>query len=112
LPKAPSSSFRLLKQRPQRQRAIVRLLQQLTFVSCDPILADGVYRVTHQQHRLPAEVTLLKGREFPTCSRCEKDVFFDFLRPVNPPPDFQVVLWTLPEVIDGERKVSPRWVAA
>jgi hypothetical protein len=66
-----------------------------------------VYRVIHHQHRLPAEVTLLQGQEFPICSKCGNDVFFEFVRPVSPAPGFQVILFTLPEIEDGDQDALP-----
>lgn len=37
---------------------------------------SGIYRVTHDEHRLPHEVTLLKGAQFPRCSKCRHAVRF------------------------------------
>jgi hypothetical protein len=37
---------------------------------------SGIYRVTHDEHRLPHEVTLLKGAQFPRCSKCRNAVRF------------------------------------
>ena len=37
---------------------------------------SGIYRVTHAEHRLPHEVTLLKGAQFPRCSKCKNAVRF------------------------------------
>jgi len=31
---------------------------------------SGIYTVVHRQHRLPHEVTLLKGETFPRCAKC------------------------------------------
>jgi hypothetical protein len=38
---------------------------------------SGIYRVMHSQHRLPHEVTLLRGAEFPRCSKCKEAVTFE-----------------------------------
>jgi hypothetical protein len=37
---------------------------------------SGIYRVTHAEHRLPHEVTLLKDAQFPRCSKCRNAVRF------------------------------------
>jgi len=37
---------------------------------------SGLYEVTHYQHRFPHRVTLLRGDQFPTCSRCGARVAF------------------------------------
>ena len=90
----------------------MRFIRQLTFVSRDPILADGVYSVFHPQHHLAAEVTLLEGQEFPTCSMCNNDVFFEFLRSVKPAPGFRIVLFTLPEIKNSDHEELPGSQAA
>jgi hypothetical protein len=41
---------------------------------------SGIYRVTHADHRLPHEVTLLKGERFPKCQKCSSAVAFELLR--------------------------------
>ncbi len=48
--------------------------------SGEKIPASGIYRVLHQSHRLPDEVTLLKGADFPRCSRCQDEVCFMVVR--------------------------------
>ena len=37
----------------------------------------GIYRVTHNQHRLAHQAIILKGQVFPRCSRCADAVFFE-----------------------------------
>ena len=37
----------------------------------------GIYRATHNQHRLPHEVVAVKGQVFPKCARCSDSVFFE-----------------------------------
>lgn len=41
------------------------------------IRESGIYRVMHAEHRLPHEVTLLKGAQFPRCSKCKNAVRFE-----------------------------------
>ncbi len=41
---------------------------------------DGIYRVWHDEHRLPTEVTLRKGADFPGCANCEEVVEFELVR--------------------------------
>jgi hypothetical protein len=38
---------------------------------------SGIYRVAHSAHRLPHEVTLLKGETFPKCQKCADAVTFE-----------------------------------
>jgi hypothetical protein len=39
--------------------------------------------VTHAAHRLPHEVTLLKGEKFPKCQKCSDAVTFKLIRALN-----------------------------
>jgi hypothetical protein len=45
----------------------------------------GVYRVTHESHRLMHEASLLKGDRFPVCKRCKNSVRFELRRAVKNP---------------------------
>jgi hypothetical protein len=70
------------------------------------IPASGVYRVAHSAHRLPHEVTLLKGETFPKCQKCSDAVTFTLLRAIQYQDvvrEFQwrVTLYELP-VVDDE----------
>ena len=44
---------------------------------------SGVYRVTHDPHRLMHEATLLKGDRFPICRECKGSVRFELRRAVK-----------------------------
>lgn len=41
---------------------------------------SGTYRVIHAAHRLPAEVTLVKGEKFPRCAKCADAVRFALIQ--------------------------------
>jgi len=69
-------------------------------------MATGIYRVIHAPHRLPAEVTLIQGHIFPGCSKCKASVRFEFLRSIKPAPDFQINLFTLPELVESDEGES------
>jgi hypothetical protein len=63
------------------------------------ILESGIYRVTHSEHRLAHEVTLLRDQLFPKCIKCEDAVYFELVRSA---PDitlgpFKVALYALPD---------------
>ena len=67
--------------------------------------ASGIYRVSHPQHRLPTEVTLLKDQSFPRCSRCAEPVYYTLERsaPADISPHrFTVTLYELPELGEDE----------
>jgi len=46
---------------------------------------SGIYRVTHESHRLMHEATLLEGARFPLCRQCRQRVRFDLRRGVKDP---------------------------
>jgi hypothetical protein len=73
------------------------LLTRKTFRTGQAVPQSGIYRVTHGDHRLPHEVTLLRAAEFPPCSKCGVEVKFKLLRGVTV-DSFKVVLNSLPEI--------------
>lgn len=46
---------------------------------------SGIYRVTHEEHRLMHEATLLAGDRFPLCKQCKRRVRFELRRAVKNP---------------------------
>jgi hypothetical protein len=70
----------------------------------EPVLESGIYRVMHAEHRLPGEVTLLKGAEFPRCSKCNEPVTFEVVA-LTPKLDGireRVTLYQLPDLGDSK----------
>src|SRR5690348_507166 len=71
-----------------------------------PVPDSGIYRVSHPQHHLPYEVTLLKDQKFPRCSRCNEPVFFELVHSApsiaSHPSAFTIALYELPELADDE----------
>ena len=84
------------KHPPPDQQQLERYQGQ-RFESGDMVPRHGVYRVLHARHRLPHEVTLLRGNTFPPCSRCESEVKFELVRGVQPGA-FRIALNELPEL--------------
>ncbi|MCI0347936.1 MAG: hypothetical protein L0Z53_00790 [Acidobacteriales bacterium] len=71
------------------------------------IRQTGIFTVHHAEHRLPHEVTLLKGETFPRCSQCGTSVEFELLTAapeINGSGGFRVVLYELPAAEDVEEK--------
>jgi hypothetical protein len=63
------------------------------------IRQTGIYTVFHAEHRLPHEVTLLKGETFPRCSQCGTSVEFELQKAapeISGAGGFRVVLYELP----------------
>lgn len=53
---------------------------------------SGLYAVSHREHRLRHEATLLEGEHFPACSQCGNDVSFQLQHsavPIGEDSDFQ-----------------------
>lgn len=89
---------------------------QRTFGTADdlrtgrPVLENGFYRVSHAQHRLPQEVTLLIGQSFPRCSKCGEPVYFELIRSVRflgmNGNRFKITLYELPELTDPDDSLA------
>lgn len=71
---------------------------------------SGIYRVVHQKHRLPHEVTLLKDQQFPRCAQCQGAVIFKLVGAVTFTDESlehypQIRLYELP-VLEDEKKIA------
>ena len=67
---------------------------------------SGIYTVTHRQHRLPHEVTLLKGETFPRCAKCGDLVEYTLSQAASierTAATMPVRVYALPD-LDDERK--------
>ena len=51
----------------------------------DVVPESGIYRVTHDSHRLMHEATLLQDQRFPICKKCKHAVRFELRRAVKNP---------------------------
>ncbi len=47
----------------------------------EPAPADGLYRVSHYQHRLPHLVSVIGGTLLPLCNKCGGHVRFELIGP-------------------------------
>ena len=75
------------------------------FQSGERIPQTGIYGVLHTKHRLPREVTLLQGEQFPVCAGCSTPVRFKLLRTLLPKlwnKSFRIHLYQLPVLEDEE----------
>src|SRR5690349_24803672 len=76
---------------------------RMTLRTGSPVPDSGIYAVSHPQHTLPREVTLLRDQTFPRCSCCKEPVFYELLRSApaavgTHPAAFTVALYELPEL--------------
>ena len=58
-------------------------LSRTQYATGDVAPDTGVYHVTHGEHHLPEEITLVRGQNFPRCAECALAVSFGFLRPTQ-----------------------------
>src|SRR5690242_6485168 len=91
---------------PPSETAPVARGPMLVFRTGETIKESGIYRVHHNQHRLPHEVTLLQGQKFPRCARCDDGVRFELVvaAPADSVPDreqLRIYLYELPVLDDG-----------
>jgi hypothetical protein len=67
---------------------------------------SGIYSVTHSQHRLPREITLIREQSFPRCCKCSDPVYFTLVRPARSldvnPHGFRMTLYELPELAEQQ----------
>jgi hypothetical protein len=83
--------------------------QRTFFHSGERIPTSGIYRVTHGQHRLPHEVTLLEDGAFPPCAGCNYLVFFELLHAaphLGGAQRFAVKLHAIPPIADDEPTIA------
>jgi hypothetical protein len=69
------------------------------FRTGEAIPESGIYRVIHKAHRVPHEVTLLSGHDFPRCSKCKDSVQFELIQAATEllhEHGFRVQLYELP----------------
>lgn len=68
---------------------------------------SGIYRVFHNAHRLPHEVTLFRGNLFPRCSKCQDEVVFELVHAAPRTLSLErLTLYELPEM-DEDQPTEP-----
>ena len=72
--------------------------EQPLFRVGDVISYSGIYRAHHSEHRIPHDVTLLRGEVFPPCAKCGNTVRFELVRavPSLEDKDFHIRLYYIP----------------
>lgn len=71
--KLPLAAFTHLNVRSNQSQSDMTM----RYSTGDLVPATGIYRVTHNLHRLPHEAVLLANERFPRCARCNSDVLFE-----------------------------------
>lgn len=104
--RAKKSSLFLVRSAPNGMRK-----RPSAFRTDEVVLQSGIYRVRHQKHRLPHEVTLLRDQQFPRCSKCQNAVVFELVRAGQVETDattgesIRIYLYELP-VFEEEKPVA------
>ena len=83
-------------------------LSKVRFQTGECVPRSGIYRVSHPEHRLPEEITLAAGDQFPSCAACDALVSFRLLRRVEIDPEFRIHLFLLPVLEDEQQKTSKK----
>ena len=87
--------------------------QRPVFRTDEVVPQSGIYRVRHQKHRLPHEVTLLRDQQFPRCSKCQICVLFELVRgakaetEVTTDESVRIYLYELPAFEEDQPAVIP-----
>jgi hypothetical protein len=87
------------------ESAAEKTAKQPKFHTEEVVRQSGIYRVRHKKHRLPHEVTLLRGQHFPRCAQCADAVMFELVRGVTDEAEAtssQIRLYELPVLEDDE----------
>ena len=67
----------------------------------------GIYRIIHTAHRLPHEVILVAGGQFPRCSKCDVWVSFELVLETRARFEYEPVqMYELPVVDDEVKKAD------
>jgi hypothetical protein len=85
------------------------ILPTLRYKTGRKIPRTGIYTVLHSKHRLPHEVTLLKGESFPRCSQCGSTVEFQLVKAapqIDAAGGFRIVLYELPVLTENDEETS------
>lgn len=65
----------------------------------DLVPVTGIYRVTHNLHRLPHEAVLLANERCPRCAKCNHDVLFELAYPApDLLPTYRSRIYELPGI--------------
>ncbi|MGC2742668.1 MAG: hypothetical protein WA672_05735 [Candidatus Angelobacter sp.] len=88
-----------------------KMAKRPVFRTDEIVPQSGVYKVRHQKHRLPHEVSLLRDQQFPRCAQCQNAVMFELLRAVPDEAEAEIFspricLYELPVLEDDTAKAG------
>ena len=99
LRKRQQRGIHLVKPKSNDPETLLQEAMAETYKTGETVPHSGIYRVSHDEHRLPHEVTLLRANTFPPCSKCGNNVSYKLLRAVTV-DRFSVVLNAIPPLPD------------
>jgi hypothetical protein len=80
-----------------------KMVKRPRFHTDEIIRQSGIYKVRHKKHRLPHDVTLLRGQYFPRCAHCDTAVVFELEKAAMDEAEAgtsQIRLYELPVIED------------
>jgi hypothetical protein len=80
-----------------------KMVKRPRFHTDEIIRQSGIYKVRHKKHRLPHDVTLLRGQYFPRCAQCDRAVVFELVKAAMDEAEAgtsQIRLYELPVIED------------
>ena len=104
--KRRQQGIHLVKSKSNDPETLLREAMAETYKTGETVPHSGIYRVSHSEHRLPHEVTLLRANPFPPCSKCGNDVAYDLLRAVTV-ERFAITLNAIPPLPDETQSLFP-----
>jgi len=66
----------------QKNKRPIHTRGKKAFAPGEEITESGIYRASHNAHRLMHDVTLLRGQKFPRCKECGDAIRFELVRPL------------------------------
>lgn len=101
LKKRQQRGIHLVKQESNDPETLLQEAMAETYKTGEVVPHSGIYRVSHNEHRLPHEVTLLRANSFPPCAKCGNTVRYKLLRAVTV-DRFSITLNAIPELTDSQ----------
>ncbi len=99
LRKRQQRGIHLVKSKSEDPETLLQEAMAETYKTGETVPHSGIYRVSHAEHRLPHEVTLLRANTFPPCSQCGYNVNYQLLRAVTV-DSFAITLNAIPPLPD------------
>jgi hypothetical protein len=104
LRKRQQRGIHLVKPKSNHPETLIQEAMAENYKTGQVVPYSGIYRVSHTEHRLPHEVTLLRANPFPPCSQCENNVNYQLLREVTV-DSFAITLNAIPPLAEETQQM-------